>query len=63
MESVNEPGATERRVQGRPIKAQSTAGMVSPASICNAERAPLDVTSGRGRLIHGFPNPIDADRR
>ena len=53
-EAADGPGASERRVQTCPIKAQSTAGVVSPASICNAERVRLDVTSGRGGLVHSF---------
>jgi glucokinase len=36
-EPVNESGASERLVKTCPIKAQSTAGVVPPASICNAE--------------------------
>jgi len=53
-ESVNGSGVSERTANTRPIKAQGTAGLVGPASICNAERARFGGTSGHVGVVRGF---------
>ena len=61
-EAVSESGASERCVQTCPIKAQSTAVARATASICNAERARLDATSGRVGFAHSFSGDVDPGR-
>ena len=47
-------GVSERTAKTCPIKAQSTAGLVGPASICNAERARFGGTSGHVGVVRRF---------
>ena len=50
----NGSGVSERTAKTCPIKAQSTAGLVGPASICNAERARFGGTSGHVGVVRRF---------